>query len=122
MFTSVTVGRLYVGTIYKLIGIGLTCSLLPISLAMGILALFGAGTVTWNARPIVGMWGLALSPVIGILLTLVLTLLVGTACAAGLWVYSRFHPIVIWGDVIEEPGESVGGQHSLAHSALAGEQ
>lgn len=97
MFTSVTVDRLYGGTVYKLIGIGLTCSVIPFSLLMGIFALFGANTVSWNAKPIVGMWGLALSPVIGVLLCVVLTFVLGTACVVGLWVYSKFRPVVLWG-------------------------
>lgn len=97
MFTSVTVERLYVGSVYKLIGIGLTCSLVPLSLLLGVLALFGASTVSWNGRPVMGMWGLALSPVIGVLLTLMLTFILGTACVAGLWIYSRFRPLVLWG-------------------------
>jgi hypothetical protein len=97
MFTSVTVERLYSGSVYKLIGIGLTCSVVPLSLLMGVLALFGASTVTWNDRPIMGMWGLAFSPLIGILVTLLLTFIVGTACVAGLWIYSKFRPLVLWG-------------------------
>jgi flagellin-like protein len=97
MFTSVTVERLYAGSVYKLIGIGLTCSVIPLSLLVGVLALFGAGSLTWNDKPIVGLWGLALSPVFGLLLTLVLTFVLGTACVLGLWLYSKFRPLVLWG-------------------------
>lgn len=110
MFTPVTVERLYAGSVFKLIGIGLTCSLVPLSVVGGLLALVGAWTVTWNARPIGGMWGFALAPVCGVLLTLVLTLVIGTACAAGLWIYSRFRPVVLWvkgfAQVAQVPGQS----------------
>jgi hypothetical protein len=96
MFTSVTVDRLYTGSVYKLIGIGLTCSIVPLSFLVGVLALFGGVALTWNAKQVVGMWGLALCPLAGVLLTLVLTFAVGTPCVIGLWVYSRFRPIVLW--------------------------
>jgi hypothetical protein len=103
MFTSITVARLYVGSVYKLIGIGLTCCVVPLSLLAGALAMFGLSTVTWNAKPIAGAWGLALYPIFGVFLTLVLTFVVGTACVAGLWLYSRFRPLVFWGrDVLVE--------------------
>ena len=96
MLTPLTIGRLYAGTVYKLVGIGLTCFIVPLSLLLGVLALFGVGTVSWNAKPILGAWGLALYPVFGMILTLVLTLTVGTACVAGLWLYSKFRPLVLW--------------------------
>ena len=109
MFTSITVGRLYVGSVYKLIGIGLTFSVVPLSLVAGALALFGVSTITWNSRPIVGAWGLALYPVFAILLTLVLTFAVGTACIAGLWLYSKVRPLVLWGrNVLVEAPERNG--------------
>jgi hypothetical protein len=106
MFTSITVGRLYVGSVYKLIGIGLTCFVVPLSLLAGALAMFGASTVTWNAKPVAGAWGLTLYPIFGVLLTLVLTFAVGTACVAGLWLYARFRPLVLWASNVQvEPPE-----------------
>lgn len=97
MFTSVTVERLYAGTVFKLIGIGLTCSIVPLSVLAGLFALVGGGAVTLNARPIGGMWGFALAPLCGVVVTLLLTFFVGMACVAGLWIYSRFRPVVLWG-------------------------
>jgi hypothetical protein len=96
-FMSVTIDRLYAGSIYKLIGIGLTCCLVPFSLVLGLLSLTGLLTFSWNAKPIMGLWALALSPVAGVLVTLALTFTVGSACVLGLWFYSKFRPIVLWG-------------------------
>jgi hypothetical protein len=110
MFTSVTVERLYSGSVFKLIGIGLTCSLLPVSFLAGLLTLFGPWTITWNEKPIAGMWGVALAPVLGVLLTLLLTFVLGTACAAGLWVYSKFRPLILWGkEFAYTPAQSESG-------------
>ena len=96
MFTPITVDRLYAGSVFKLIGIGLTCSIVPLSFLVGVLALFGGVAPTWNAKQIVGMWGLALCPLAGILLTLMLTFVLGMPCVVGLWIYSKFRPIVLW--------------------------
>jgi hypothetical protein len=104
MFTSVTVDRLYAGSVFKLIGIGLTCSIIPLSFVAGVLALFGGVALTWNAKQIVGVWGLALCPLLGVLLTLALTFAVGIPCVAGLWLYSKFRPIVLWArNVVHDP-------------------
>jgi hypothetical protein len=108
MFTSITVGRLYIGSVYKLIGIGLTCSIVPLTLLAGIVALFGVSTVTWNAKPISGAWGLALYPVFAVLLVIGMTFVTGTACIAGLWLYSKFRPLVLWGRnvLVQTPGRT----------------
>jgi hypothetical protein len=109
MFTSVTVDRLYTGSVFKLIGIGLTCSIIPLSFLMGVLALFGGVALTWNAKQIVGMWGLALCPLLGVLLTLVMTFVLGTPCVVGLWIYSKFRPIILWGrNVVHDPEATQG--------------
>ena len=96
MLTPLTIGRLYAGTVYKLVGIGLTCSLVPLSVLLGILAFFGVGPVSWSAKPLQGALGLALYPVLGVILAVVLTFTVGSACVVGLWLYSKFRPLVLW--------------------------
>lgn len=109
MFTSVTVDRLYPGSVLKLIGIGFTFSIIPLSFLVGILALFGALPVAWNAKQIAGMWALALYPLAGVLVTLVATFALGFPIVIGLWLYSRIRPIVLWGKNVQHDPEEIEG-------------
>lgn len=106
MFTPVTFERLYAGSVFKLIGIGLTFSIVPLSVVVGVLALFGGLPLAWNAKQIVGVWGLALVPVCGIVLTLAATLVIGIPCVIGLWLYSQIRPIVLWGKNVQYESEA----------------
>jgi hypothetical protein len=58
MFTTVTVKRLGFGSVYKLIAVGMVCDMVPLGVVFGVMAYFGAHTVTWNARPLTGVAGL----------------------------------------------------------------
>lgn len=95
MFTEIKVQRLSAGTVFKLAAIGLACSFLPICVFFGVLAAFGAQTITWNGQHLTGLSGLAMSPVIGLMITGIGTLLLGSACAFGLWLYSLVRPMSI---------------------------
>ena len=89
------VTRLTAGTVFRLVGVGLVCSMVPFSLLMGVFALFGAETVEWDGKPITGINGLLLSPAIGLFISAIFTLIMGTAIAIGLWIYSFFSPLEI---------------------------
>lgn len=106
MFTPVTIERLYAGSVFKLIGIGLTFSIIPLSVVVGVLALFGGLPLAWNAKQIVGVWGLALVPVFGIVLTLAGTLVIGLPCVIGLWLYAQIRPIVLWGKNVRHESDA----------------
>ena len=54
MFTEIKIQRLSAGTVYKLTAIGLARSLLPLCIFFGVLAAFGAQTVTWNGQHLTG--------------------------------------------------------------------
>lgn len=95
MITEMTIQRLSAGTVFKLTAIGLACSLLPLCIFFGVLAAFGAPTITWNGQHLTGVSGLAMSPVVGLMMTCFGTLFLGSACSFGLWVYSLVRPMSI---------------------------
>ena len=66
MFSTVTARRLSVGTVYKLWFVGLGATLLPLGLLLGICALSGYNTVTWNGQPLHGVGALFAGPTIGL--------------------------------------------------------
>ena len=109
--TAIThpVRRISAPTIYKVLFLGSAFSVFPYGALMGVLSLFGLNTVTWNGAHVHGFWGLVTGTLIGVLFVLVLTLAVGSACAIGMWIYSKFEPISITYFSLEEapqPGES----------------
>jgi len=92
---EITVQRLLAGTVFKLVGIGLACSVIPLSLLTGLLAMGGASTLMVNRQIVTGMPALVLSPLAGALMVLVLTLLLGSCMALGLWLFSKFRPMTL---------------------------
>lgn len=97
MFSTFTVQRLSVGSIYKIIFIGLLTSHVFLGLIFGVLAFFGFDTVRWNSVPVQGTYGLLLGPLIGLALALFFSAFLGTSAALGLWLYSRFRPLSLVG-------------------------
>jgi hypothetical protein len=95
LYESITTKKLSTGSTFKLIAIGTLCSIIPISIFMGVFALFGANSVSWNDKPITGLAGLAASPFIGLFISLVFTGVLGTLVAFGLWIFSKFRTIQI---------------------------
>jgi hypothetical protein len=95
MNKTITIRKLSTGTIFKLIAIGNLCSIIPFSLLMGILAFFGAETVTWNDKQLVGLEGLIASPFIGLFISFIFTAFFGILVSFGLWVFSKFRTIQI---------------------------
>ena len=91
---SLLICRLRTGTVFRLLATGFFGSLVPFSVAMGVLAAFGLHTITWNKAPVTGLSGLMLSPVIGILGALLFTAFFGTAVAFGLWIMSKLRPSI----------------------------
>lgn len=89
---EVQVRGISVGTIFKLVGVGLLFSLLPFTIIMGCTAALGLNTLSWNNEPLHGWVALVASPFIGLFLTAIFTMFVGTAMAFGLWLYSLLGP------------------------------
>jgi hypothetical protein len=95
MFKEITVQRISTGTLFKLAGLGLTLTLIPFSILMGCLALYGFETVRWNEEPLTGVTGLLASPFIGAFVTGAFTIFLGACMALGLWLYSWFRPLTL---------------------------
>ena len=95
MFQGIAVQRLSTGTIFKLTGIGTSVTFVPFSILMGGLALFGANTIKWNDEYVHGITALLSSPFIGLMISLFLTLILGSVMAFGLLVFSKFRPITL---------------------------
>ena len=97
MFTRITLDRFEVYSVYKLFLIGLACSFIPLGFVFGAFAFFGANTVNWNGQPLHGFVGFVASPFIGAFITLLFTGFLGTACIFGLWLFSKFRLLSLWG-------------------------
>lgn len=106
---DISISRLSAGSVFKLVGIGLLCSLLPFTMLMGCTAYFGLNSLLWNGQPLTGTTALFAAPFIGLFLVAVFTMVLGTAIAFGLWVYSFVSPIAISFKVPPEGSENVAG-------------
>lgn len=95
MSQAIEIKRLSTGTVFKIMLIGGLCSLIPFSVLMGILSLFGASTVTWNNQPLTGWHGLIAAPFIGVFIALLSAGFFGLFIAAGLWLYAKFKPLTL---------------------------
>jgi len=92
---DVEIARLSAGSVLKLVGIGLLCSLLPFTIIAGCTAYFGLNSLMWNGEPITGSAALFAAPFIGLFLVALFTMILGTSMAFGLWVYSFIGSIEI---------------------------
>lgn len=90
---TLQIRRLSTGSVFKLIAVGTLCSIVPFGILMGVLAQFGFKTLTWNHEQLFGVKALLMGPVIGALISGVMTLILGGLVAFGLWLYSRFRPM-----------------------------
>ncbi len=103
MFKTIEVAGLSVGTVYKTVAIGTFCCIVPLCTLMGFFALFGANTLAWNGHPVTGVSGLFAGPLIGAFIAGCAVVLWGSACAIGLWIYSKFFSFTIAVREIQNP-------------------
>ncbi|MEH6556777.1 MAG: hypothetical protein V7459_03510 [Oceanicoccus sp.] len=92
---SVDVKKICAGSVYKMIAIGLCCSFIPFFLLLGIFGAADMSALTWNRQPLTGFKAIFLSPIIGLLMALVFTAIIGGCTVLGLWLYSFFKPLTI---------------------------
>jgi hypothetical protein len=95
MRSSVRVARLAAGDVFKLIGIGLVCSLVPLGALTGVLSMLGVATVKWGEQTLTGWTAVLAAPFIGFFCALLFTAFVGAAVWAGLWLFSKFRPLTL---------------------------
>lgn len=106
------IARISMGSVFKLVGMGLLFSLFPFVLLMGVLAAFGYQTLHWNNQPVTGLGALLAAPLIGIFIVGVFTMFMGTAISLGIWVYSLMGPFTL--SFREAPPEPVVGTSTPA--------
>ena len=92
---TLSIRRLGTGSVFRLAAIGFSCSLIPFALLMGMFALFGYHTVSWNQQPVTGVKGLLASPFIGLFLAVLFTAVMGAFLSLGLWIYSKIRPLTL---------------------------
>ena len=96
-----------IGSVYKLVFIGLMASLVPLGLLLGVMAWIGFDTVNWNGMPVSGPAGVVAGLLAGLWAALAFTLMMGSFMALGLWLWSRWRPIRLW--VRPEPDDAAEG-------------
>jgi hypothetical protein len=92
---TLTIRRFRTGSVFRIVAAGAFLSLVPFACFMGVFALFGFHTVTWNHQPITGIAGLLASPLIGVFLAALFTGIFGVCLAFGLWLYSKIRPLTL---------------------------
>ncbi|MBP7393311.1 MAG: hypothetical protein KA945_05680 [Zoogloea sp.] len=95
MYKEITIERLSVKSIFKLVALGLLFSFVPFFVLMGCFALFDANTLTWNNQHIHGISALIAAPFMGVFVASGFTLFVGTFMSIGLWICSKFKSLTV---------------------------
>ncbi len=106
MFQEITIERLSVKSVFKLVALGLLFSVVPFFLLMGCFALFGVNTLTWNNQHVHGISALIAAPFLGVFVASGFTLFIGTSMSFGLWVFSNFKSLTV--SVKQSTGEQIG--------------
>lgn len=97
MYSRFSVQRPSVGSVFKIMFVGLAASLVPLGVLFGILAASGFDTVHWNGEALHGVAGLVTGPLLGLLSALIFSVFFEAAIAVGLWVYSKLRPLSLKG-------------------------
>ena len=87
---EITVKRLSTGTVYRVVFLDPLFGAVPFFSVCGLLGALGIVTVTWGDQQLTGLKAVVASPFIGLMFTITSTVLVGSAAAFGLWLYSKF--------------------------------
>ncbi len=95
MKREIEVKRLTFDTIFRFVAFGIVFSIMPFSILMGVLSLFGLSTLTWNDQLLTGISGLIASPFIGLFMSVVFTVFFGIFISFGLWLFSKLKPFTV---------------------------
>ncbi len=102
MYQSVLIRKVSTGSIFKLVFIGLSCSLPATFLLLPLLSSMGMGTVQINGSTSNNYLA---SPVTGLILALLLSVFVGALMSLGLWIYARFTTMRLDIQLAQQEGE-----------------
>jgi hypothetical protein len=95
MSSKIEIKRLTFDTIFRLLLFGFLFSLVPFSIIIGVLSLFGQASFTLGNQLISGIPALIYSPFIGLFISLLFTGLFGIFISFGLWLFSKLKPFVV---------------------------
>jgi hypothetical protein len=95
MSSKIEIKRLTFDTIFRLLLFGFLFSLVPFSLLMGVLSLFGVTYATWNNQLLTGIPAIIYFLFLGLLMSLLFTGLFGFFISFGLWLFSNLKPFVV---------------------------
>jgi hypothetical protein len=87
--------RFSVVSVFKIVGIGLFFSLMPVLVIVGIACGLGLLNMHYNGQVLHGWWPVVMAPVFGLFFVAALSTFVSIAMLLGLWLYSLIAPIVI---------------------------
>ncbi len=90
MQKSIIIKRFTAGSLFKIVAIGCSISLIGFAVLMGFFALLGAHTVHWNRESLTGIAGLIASPFIGLFLAALFTVFGWLGFALSFWLFSLF--------------------------------
>ena len=96
-FITVSLKKMSASSIYKILLIGLTCSLVPLGLLNGILAAVGVNLLTlrWNGEAVHGFSAIIIRHIFCLILEMLLKGIVGSLAWLGLWIYGQFRPLTL---------------------------
>jgi uncharacterized membrane protein YdbT with pleckstrin-like domain len=104
--------RLSNGSLFKLIFVGASISLLPFFTLCGIASIFGANTVRVNDSPVTGPVGLVAALILYPVFALGFSCVAWLIGAFGLWIYSKFRRLeieLVDGEVMDDRAEGQAG-------------
>lgn len=94
---TMVISRLSAGSLFKILFIGMTVTLVLFGTVVGILEVTGisVGNITLNNEEITGLKALALAPISGFFIALVYTISTWLSTMVGILIYSRFKKMEI---------------------------
>ena len=90
MQQSIVLKRFTAASLFKIVAIGCSISIVSFCVVMGVLAAFGLHTVHWNRESVTGIAGLLVSPIMGLFLTGILTVFGWVGFCVSFWIFSLF--------------------------------
>lgn len=96
MLQSIQTKGIAMGSLFKILFIGLLFSLGPCLIIAGILSFFGADVITFNNAYVTGLKGLITGLVMAPVFSLIFAAFTTFMVALGLWIFTRFMNLEIY--------------------------
>ena len=96
---TLEVKRLSLASVFKLILAGMFCSLVPLYIVLGFLALFGLPTISLGDQAVTGFPAIIIAPLQGTVFALALSVIVSPLTAIGSWLLAKYTDISISIDI-----------------------